>query len=135
MAKHNYIGKIGEQIACKFLKSKGFLIMDTNYRKKWGEIDIVAKKSKKLYFMEVKTVSREKLEDLSHETNDFYRPEDNMHPWKINRLSRAIQSYLAEKEVFEEIDWQLDLITVRLVLDAKKAKVDRLENISISSTV
>ncbi|MBI4691919.1 MAG: YraN family protein [Candidatus Terrybacteria bacterium] len=36
------IGEIGENTACKFLMKQGFIIKDRNYRKKWGEIDIIA---------------------------------------------------------------------------------------------
>jgi putative endonuclease len=97
------IGEIGENIAEKFLMKQGFSILDRNYTKKWGEIDIVAEKSGKLYFIEVKSVS--------HETPDF-NPEDNMHPWKMKRLSRVIQTYLLSKNIPEEKDWQVDLLVV-----------------------
>ena len=43
-------GEIGENIAVKFLVKHGFSILDRNYTKKWGEIDIIAEKSNKLYF-------------------------------------------------------------------------------------
>jgi Holliday junction resolvase-like predicted endonuclease len=76
-------GEIGENIAAKFLVKQGFSIKDRNYTKKWGEIDIVAEKDNKIYFIEVKSVSRETLDDVTHETLDQYNPEDNMHPWKL----------------------------------------------------
>ena len=77
-------GEIGENVAVKFLMKHGFAILDRNYTKKWGEIDIVAEKDNLLHFVEVKSVVRE---GVSHETLDEYRPEDNMHPWKLKRLS------------------------------------------------
>ena len=46
---------------------RGFKIIERNYLKKWGEIDIVAVKNRKYYFVEVKTVSRENLESVTHE--------------------------------------------------------------------
>ena len=52
------IGQLGEDIACKFLMKHGFSILERNYTKKWGEIDVIAEKGKKLYFVEVKSVSR-----------------------------------------------------------------------------
>jgi len=42
MTNNIKIGNLGEDIACRFLKKKGFKIVDRNYRKKWGEIDIIA---------------------------------------------------------------------------------------------
>ena len=58
-------GEIGENIAVKFLVKQGFSILDRNYTKKWGELDIVAKKDNKLYFIEVKSVSRETLSSVN----------------------------------------------------------------------
>ena len=57
-------GKVGECIAVKFLENKGFEIIEQNYRKKYGEIDIIAQKGKILHFIEVKSVSCEKISGL-----------------------------------------------------------------------
>ena len=58
-SKTQKIGEIGEKLACMFLMKHGFKVLDRNYRKKWGEIDIIAQKDDILRFIEVKTVSRE----------------------------------------------------------------------------
>ena len=63
-------GEIGENIAVKFLMKHGFSILDRNYTKKWGEIDIVAEKDNKISFIEVKSVSCETLNSVSRETLD-----------------------------------------------------------------
>jgi putative endonuclease len=115
------IGEIGENIACKFLVKHSFLILDRNYTKKWGEIDIVAEKQNKLYFIEVKSVS--------HETTTGYRAEENMHPWKMKRLSRTIQTYLLSKKISDDKEWQVDLVVVYLNLNDKKAKIKRIEDL------
>ena len=44
-------GEIGENIAVRFLMKHGFSILERNYTKKWGEIDIIAKKDGKIYFI------------------------------------------------------------------------------------
>jgi len=140
------IGDIGENIACRFLMKRGFEIIEQNYNKKWGEIDIIAKKGDKLHFVEVKSVTRESLNNVSSET-DEYRPEDNLHPWKLKRLSRVIQtyllnyngnrkvSYLPDKSAGETnnkndgVDWQFDVIVVYLDLKGLQAKVNYMEDI------
>jgi putative endonuclease len=122
-------GEIGENIAVKFLMKHGFAILDRNYTKKWGEIDIVAEKEKKVYFIEVKSVSREDLGSVSQEALDAYRPEDNMHAWKLQRLSRTIQTYLLAKKIPEDREWQFDLLVVFLDLKNKKAKVKVVKDI------
>ena len=124
------IGALGENKAVEFLKKKGFSILDRNYRKPWGEIDIVAKKGTNVYFVEVKTVSRV-LRDVIHET-DGYEPEDNIHPWKLKRLYRAINSYLEDSQIDgHEVDWQLDAITVYVEQGSDKVlKIEHLEDIA-----
>ena len=122
------IGEIGENIAIKFLVKHGFSILDRNYTKKWGEIDIVAEKANKLYFIEVKSVSYETLSDVNHETLDQYHPEDNMHPWKLRRMARTIQTYLLSKKL-DEKEWQVDLLVVFLSLKDKNAKIKVVKDI------
>ncbi len=129
----NEVGVKGEDIACKYLEKHGYKILCRNYLKKWGEIDIVAKKGSKVHFIEVKTVSREinlsYTDDVTRETKEEYRPEDNMHPWKLKRLSRVIQSYLMETYPEDEPDWQLDLAIVLLDMKKKVARVSIVSDI------
>ena len=123
------IGEIGENIAVKFLVKHGFSVLDRNYTKKWGEIDIVAEKSGKLYFIEVKSVTHETLERVSHGTLNDYRPEDNMHPWKLKRLSRTIQTYLLSEKIPDTKEWQVDLLVVFIDIKNKKAKIKVVSDI------
>lgn len=125
------IGQIGEDCACEWLKNNGYSVVDRNYLKKWGEIDIVAKKGGILHFVEVKSVSRS-INDVTHVTsNNDYRAEDNMHPWKLERLGRVIQSYMLDKNVSDETDWQLDLVTVEIDMSKRINRVFLLEDIVI----
>jgi Holliday junction resolvase-like predicted endonuclease len=143
------IGDAGENVACRFLMKHGFEIIERNYLKKWGEIDIIAKKGDRLHFIEVKSVTcgdlSYKMRNMSplfvggYET-DSYRPEDNLHPWKLKRLGRVIQTYLlgckenravscVTDRINKEIDWQFDVITVYLDIKSMEAKVSYLEDI------
>ncbi len=110
---------MGEGIACEFLVKHGYEILDRNYRKKWGEIDIAAQKEGKLHFIEVKTVSRETA----------YRPEENVHPWKLKRLFRVIQTYLLDKNIPDKVEWQLDVAAITLDFKTKTAKIRITENV------
>ena len=128
------IGSLGEEIATKLLINKGFTIVLRNYRKKCGEIDIIARKGSILHFIEVKSVSRESIDDfgtnVSHETCG-YRPEDNIHPQKLKRLSRAIELYLWENFPGSEPEWMFDAITVKLNVKNAKAFVKLIEDITL----
>lgn len=124
--KGHSIGKIGEDLAVMFLKKQNYEILDRNYWKKWGEIDIVADKDGVIHFIEVKTVSRETVPE---EGSDNYSPEDNIHPWKRKRLGRTIETYLLERRIDEDRDWQIDSLAVYLNKEGKMLKVDQLEDI------
>ena len=129
MAKHNELGAAGESVVAKFLERKGYTIIDRNYRKKWGEIDIVALKKGKIYFVEVKSVSRVSYGGKFEQgIVNNYRPEDNMHPWKLKRLSRAIQTYILAKKL-DDREWQVDLLVVFLYTKHKKARIKVVSDI------
>ncbi len=123
------IGQIGEDFVCKYLVDGGYKVIERNYLKKWGELDIVTLKDSKLHFVEVKSVTRD-LPLVTHVTNcESYSPEDNVHPWKLKRLGRAVQSYLLERDVSDETEWQFDLATVYLDKDKKLIKIEFMEDI------
>lgn len=113
---------------------RGFDILDRNYQKKWGEIDIISRETlgnvEKYRFIEVKTVSCENVANISHETlAQDTRPEEQVHIWKKKRIARAVQSYLIEKGISHETPWQCDLVAVFLDTENKQAKIRIVENI------
>jgi len=142
-----HIGDTGEGVACKYLEGRGYRVVERNYLKPWGEIDIVATKANKLYFVEVKTVSRDTRvgepaiegREVTREPREGgallrgepapYRPEENVHLGKIKRLHRAIQTYLLDHKVPEDMPWQLDVVCVYLDFATRKARVEILENV------
>lgn len=94
-------GAQGEAIACIFLQRKGFRVVEKNYRKPWGEIDIIAEKGKIVRFVEVKALSGD-LEVLSRESNG-YQPEQQIHPDKLRKIVRTAQLYMESKEMIGNI--------------------------------
>lgn len=131
------IGEIGENLACEYLQKNGYKILDRNYSRKWGELDIVARKGNIVHFVEVKAVSRHLEEGnqginhlVTHVTNDdSYRAEDNMHPWKLKRLGRAVQSYLLEKDISDDLDWQFDVVAVQIDTERGLHKISLVDDI------
>ncbi len=122
------LGNIGEDFCVKHLVKHGYSILDRNYLKKWGEIDVVAKKNGIIHFVEVKT---KELQSFMWNNFDNYDPEENVHPWKLKRLSRAIQTYLMEKNVDDDTEWQVDVAAVFLDLDAEKASIRIVEDVGL----
>ncbi len=123
------IGRLGEDIAVKYLENKGFSVIGRNYLKKYGEIDIIAQKGKILHFIEVKSVSHETLPQNVSRATDNHRPEDNIHQQKLKRLARTIQAYLFGKYPKGEPEWVFDAVTVRIDIKTRQAQVAFLENL------
>lgn len=53
--RNDSLGRRGEQLACRYLRQKGYQIVAQRFRTKFGEIDIIARKQNLLAFVEVKT--------------------------------------------------------------------------------
>ena len=68
------IGRGGEDRAAEFLCKEGYSVIERNYRKRFGEIDIIAEKDDTLVFVEVKVLASLPLEVLAHEL-DFRKQE------------------------------------------------------------
>ncbi|TSC61630.1 MAG: putative endonuclease distantly related to archaeal Holliday junction resolvase [Parcubacteria group bacterium Gr01-1014_48] len=134
MYQRHLIGKLGEDVSIKFLMKRGFAVVARNYRKKYGEIDVIAKKTGKLHFIEVKTVSCEMVsregKTIINNSKQLFRVEENVHQKKLHSLFLTIQAYLAEQFVDKEQEWQLDVHVVYLDVRKKTAKVDVLENVA-----
>jgi len=118
-SKSQKTGEIGEEEAVKSLMKQGFKIIERNYTRKWGEIDVVARKGDILHFIEVKSIT---VRDMFSREN-FYRPEDHMDAWKLKRLRRALQTYITDKNIHEDQKWQFDLACVYLRLKQTSSKV------------
>lgn len=124
----NKTGAIGEQVAVNYLTKHNFCILDTNYLKKWGEIDIVARGTRGIHFIEVKTVSYETKSALKEAVaRGTWRPEENVHKSKILRLNRAIESWILDNNY--EGEWQIDVVAVRIVSREKYGTIKYMPNI------
>jgi len=121
-SKNQKIGEIGEGIAVKYLLKNSFKIVERNFTRPYGEIDVVAIKDKIFHMIEVKSVST----DLENPKEFRVRPEENMHPKKIERFVRVSEVYADMKNL--EGNWQLDLALVYIDDFHKKAKVVLYEN-------
>lgn len=122
------IGDWGEQIAANWLTKKGFTLVERNYWRKWGEIDIVAKKDGVIHFVEVKTVSYETKAQLQYAvTHETWRPEEQVHQFKLGQIYKALETWLLDRKW--EGDWQIDVAAVRIVPRETYATVKYIENI------
>jgi len=114
-------GNLGENIACDFLKKEGYAIIEKNYQKRIGEIDIVASKKDILHFIEVKTRSDSSLAI-------FGLPQDAVNEKKKRKIIRTALYYLQEENFPEDTSWQIDVIAITVDWQRKKAKICFFEN-------
>lgn len=114
------LGAWGEAIAEKYLKSKGYGIIFRNYRKRVGEIDLVAKKKNKTIFIEVKTRT----------SHTFGFPEESVDSYKLAKLSSVIDAYLTENHLPAE-NIQLDCIIVEYSQARQKVKIRHLKDVEV----
>lgn len=96
----NNLGKIGEDLAKKFLADKGFKILHTNWRFKHKEIDIIAEDDEYLVFIEVK----------SRSTDWYENPQDAVTKTKQKFILEAAEEYIFEKNVQKES--RFDIIAI-----------------------
>lgn len=123
------LGILGEKTAEKFLKNKGYQILDKNYSPKFvsgpqrGEIDIIAKKSDVISFIEVKTLAQNSGERFS-----AMSPEEKVDFVKQRKLIKTAQSWIMEKKIPLDSKWQIDVISIKIDLNLKKAKIQHFKN-------
>ena len=116
------LGFLGENIAGKFLESSGYIILDRNYSKSFGEIDLIAQKDDCVSFVEVKT--------NQSTVSKIFSPELRVDRKKIAHISKVANIYLESKGWLGIKEWQIDIVSVIISTDDKKAQVKHLKNIA-----
>jgi len=118
MSSHNTrkTGSIGEDIACRFLEKKEYIILDRNYSFERAEVDIVAYNSREIVFVEVKLRS-----SLS-----YGHPEDAVDEAKKKSIYKAAEAWMYERKM-EGAPVRFDIISI-LKKKSKKADIKHFEN-------
>ena len=114
MARHNELGKEGEQRALQMLEAKGYTILETNWRNYKVEVDIIARDKDELVIVEVKTRS----------TNYFGDPEEAVGPAKARNLIRAAEAYIELNDL--DTDVRFDIVSI--ILKNGKAAIRHIED-------
>lgn len=99
-------GKFGEDLACRELESRGYEILARRYRRRGGEIDIIARDGQTTVFIEVK----------AREGSDFGEPAEAVTPWKRRRICQIALDYLARHHLAES-PCRFDVVSVHLDRD------------------
>lgn len=89
MSTHNITGYKGEKIACNFLQEKGYIILETNWRHRRNEVDIIAKDNNEIVVIEVKTRTDINF-DLAHMA---------INNKKIRSIVKTADAYMKYKDL------------------------------------
>lgn len=116
------LGFLAENLAARYLEKRGYAILGLNYRKPWGEIDIIASKEGILVFVEVKA---------NRKIIAGFEPELRANHPKIVKVVRTARTYLAEKKYSPLQEWQVDVISVGLDEPREVAKIRHFKNIDV----
>jgi putative endonuclease len=109
------LGRRGEEVAFRFLKKKGYRIIEKNYACKMGEMDIIAKEKDTLVFIEVKTRT----------SSLFGPPQLAVNFSKQRQLSKVALNYLKEKHL-EEVKARFDVVAI--LLGQNKEGIELIRN-------
>jgi putative endonuclease len=88
---HREIGNAGEDLACSFLESKGWKILDRNFFYDRAEVDIIAQDGDVVVFLEVKLRS----------TTRFGQPFEHVTESKVKKVFKAAEAWVRENDLYD----------------------------------
>lgn len=118
-------GELGEDLGVKYLKSKGFDIIERNYTKAFGEIDIIAKKGSVIYFVEVKSRMLD-TENYFNKNANLIKNElcGMVDSRKISKIKTTIKVYFAQNgKKMEREEFKFCFLGVIFIKDINTAKI------------
>jgi len=107
------LARIGEDHAARYLRSRGYRVLERNFRARSGEVDIIAEHKRALVFVEVKARS----------SDEFGQPRDAVTVWKQRRIVNAARSYAARLGGSEP-SIRFDVVEVFITPEGRVKKVE-----------
>ena len=109
------LGRRGEELAEAFLRTKGFKVLESNWRCRMGEIDLIVAKGEEIRFIEVKT----------RLTTTYGYPEEAVTKTKLRHLRNCVEIWLRNPRIHPK-SYQVDVIAIQL-LPGSKPQIDWIE--------
>jgi putative endonuclease len=109
------LGRLGEEVAERFLRKKGYKLVARNYRCAAGEVDLIVLDRRVIVFVEVKTRSGDR----------FGTPFEAVEVRKQRKMMRAAQFFLTEKGLHQR-DARFDVVGISW--PSGKPTVEHIEN-------
>ncbi len=111
------LGALGEKRAAEFLKQRGYRILETNFRCREGELDIISRDNDCLVFVEVRTRS----------SADFGTPEESITRAKKEKLVAVALAYLQTHRNLPE-SWRFDVVAIEVGPQGETIRIEVIEN-------
>ena len=119
--QRNALGRHGEEIACRYLRSKGYVILEKNFRSRYGELDIIARQGGVITFVEVKT----------RRNRRFGEPFEAVTLRKQERVRRMASAWLMtqrDESAHAERIYRFDVISIVLADDGGMKTLEHIED-------
>jgi ribonuclease HII len=111
------VGRLGEELAARYLEERGYVICEMNYRCAVGEMDIVALDGECLAFVEVRT----------RRSKRFGSAAESITRAKQRKLIEVAETYLQEHESWSA-DWRIDVVSVQMSLQGEVERIGLIKN-------
>ena len=113
-------GQEGEDLAADFLKKQGYKIIERNFKKPQGDIDIVAMDDNTVVFVEVKT----------RKTRTFGLPVEAITPWKVRKLIQSAHVYMMLHPNLPE-SLRIDIVSIDYAQNPTNPAIELIKNITL----
>ena len=117
MSSRKQLGALGEKIALDFLRAQKYSILETNLRRRQGEIDIIAEDKDCLVFVEVRTRA----------SSGFGTPEESLTTAKKEKLVSLALAYLQTHRNLPPL-WRIDVVAIELDQDKNVSRIELIKN-------
>lgn len=115
--KRKTTGAIGEKLAADYLIKQGYEIIETNYRCKEGEVDIIARDNDFLVFIEVRTKN----------SRVFGSPEESVTNTKKQHLKNVAARYIESHDKLSQ-QWRIDFVAVELDRAGRPQRIEVIKD-------
>ena len=112
------LGIQAEKDVERHIQRLGFRILDRNWRRPWGELDIVARKDNVIHFIEVKA-SAVRREGFAPTVRADWR--------KMAKVRRTARTWLAAQNLSPQTSWQMDVASV--IMEGDRSEIELFQNI------
>jgi putative endonuclease len=99
------VGIIGENVVVEYLRRREFTLIGRNIARKTGELDVIVRKEGVIHIVEVKALLCYEFPS-ANKNEDTYNPGENLHAYKIHKVARTAEWYIAN--IGWEGEWQID---------------------------